>query len=655
MTPFSFTRATDVPEAVRLGAAPGSKYLGGGTNLVDLLRETIERPDTLVDVTALSDAIEERDDGALLIGAATRNTALAADRRVRARYPMLARAILAGASAQIRNMATVGGNILQRTRCTYFYDDDGSRCNKRTPGEGCDALDGFNRIHAILGASPACVATHPSDMCVALAALDAVVHLQGTGGARTLPLVALHRLPGGHPEHETELLPGELITAVELPALPMAARSTYRKVRDRASYAFALVSVAAALDVAGRHGARRPHRARRRRAQALARHPRGGRPARRPRHRRGLRGRRRGGARRRRTPVPQRLQDRAGPAHDRRHARAPVGRRRMSIVESAKAAAKGAVQSVMGKAIELAPDRWIPGGEPDPLLRRDEARQKHGLIGAPVSRVDGALKVQGRAPFAAEFPLPRMLHAALAFATVPKGRIAGLDTAAAEAAPGVALVMTHRNAPRLRDMPVFMSAEKAMGGDSLPVMQDERIHWNGQPIAVVLAETPEQADHAASLIRAEYEPLPAVTGFAEARAQGTDPALFMGQPMQISIGDAEAALAGSAMSVDATYRTPRHTHNAIEPHATTLFWEGDELRVHDASQGVAHAAGRSRTCSGWRSGRCTSPRPTSAAASAPRRCGSTRCSPPRPPASPGAPCASRCRGRACTAPSAAAP
>ncbi len=250
MTPFSFTRATDVPEAVRLGAAPGSKYLGGGTNLVDLLRETIERPDTLVDVTALSDAIEERDDGALLIGAATRNTALAADRRVRARYPMLARAILAGASAQIRNMATVGGNILQRTRCTYFYDDDGSRCNKRTPGEGCDALDGFNRIHAILGASPACVATHPSDMCVALAALDAVVHLQGTGGARTLPLVALHRLPGGHPEHETELLPGELITAVELPALPMAARSTYRKVRDRASYAFALVSVAAALDVA---------------------------------------------------------------------------------------------------------------------------------------------------------------------------------------------------------------------------------------------------------------------------------------------------------------------------------------------------------------------------------------------------------------------
>lgn len=251
MTPFSFTRAGNVADAVRLGGMDGSKYLGGGTNLVDLLRETIERPVALVDVTGLSDRIEEQDGGSLLIGAATRNTTVAADHAVRTRYPALSRAILAGASAQIRNMATMGGNILQRTRCTYFYDDEGSRCNKRSPGQGCDALDGFNRIHAILGASPACVATHPSDMCVALAALDAVVHLQAPGGTRSLPLVELHRLPDGHPELETELRPGELITAVELPALPMAARSTYRKVRDRASYAFALVSVAAALEVEG--------------------------------------------------------------------------------------------------------------------------------------------------------------------------------------------------------------------------------------------------------------------------------------------------------------------------------------------------------------------------------------------------------------------
>jgi xanthine dehydrogenase YagS FAD-binding subunit len=248
MTPFSFARADDAAAAIRLGGIPSAKYLGGGTNLVDLIRETIERPGSLVDVTGLNAAIEEQNDGSLLIGAAARNTAIAGHRAVRIRYPALSRAILAGASGQIRNMATLGGNLLQRTRCAYFYDV-AARCNKRAPSTGCDAIDGFNRYHAILGASPACVATHPSDMCVALAALDAVVHLQGRSGMRTIPLVDLHRLPGGRPDHETALEPGELITAVELPALPLAARSTYRKVRDRASYAFALVSVAAALDV----------------------------------------------------------------------------------------------------------------------------------------------------------------------------------------------------------------------------------------------------------------------------------------------------------------------------------------------------------------------------------------------------------------------
>lgn len=249
MIPFTYARVTEADDAVRLASSTRAKYLGGGTNLVDLLRETIEQPSALVDVTGLSSTIEERADGGLLIGAAVRNTAVAEHRGVRTRYPVLARAILAGASAQIRNMATVGGNVLQRTRCTYFYDDEGSRCNKRSPGQGCDAIDGFNRIHAILGASPACVATHPSDMCVALAALDAVVHLQGTGGTRALPLTELHRLPGDHPEIETVLAPEELITAVELPALTLTARSTYRKVRDRASYAFALVSVAAVMQV----------------------------------------------------------------------------------------------------------------------------------------------------------------------------------------------------------------------------------------------------------------------------------------------------------------------------------------------------------------------------------------------------------------------
>jgi xanthine dehydrogenase YagS FAD-binding subunit len=248
---LTYSRATDAPDAVRRAAAENAKYLGAGTNLVDLMRETVEAPSALVDVTGLSAEIEETDDGGLMVGAAARNTAVAEHPAVRARYPMLTRAIVAGASAQIRNMATVGGNLLQRTRCTYFYDTDGSRCNKRAPGEGCDAIEGFNRYHAILGASPCCVATHPSDMCVALAALDAVVHLRGTSGERTVALCDLHRLPGERPDVETVLEPGELITAVQLPASDLAAHSTYRKVRDRSSYAFALVSVAGALALDG--------------------------------------------------------------------------------------------------------------------------------------------------------------------------------------------------------------------------------------------------------------------------------------------------------------------------------------------------------------------------------------------------------------------
>lgn len=248
MTPFTYARATDPANALRLMDMNAAKYLGGGTNLVDLMREAIERPVALVDVSGLSGAIEDHE-GGLMIGAAARNTAVAEHRSVRERYPVLARAILSGASGQIRNMATVGGNILQRTRCAYFYDNEGSHCNKREPGAGCDAVDGFNRMHAILGASPSCVATHPSDMCVALVALDAVVHLQGVGGMRGLPLVDLHRLPGEHPDRETGLEPTELITAVQIPPLRATAKSTYRKVRDRASYAFALVSVAAVLEV----------------------------------------------------------------------------------------------------------------------------------------------------------------------------------------------------------------------------------------------------------------------------------------------------------------------------------------------------------------------------------------------------------------------
>ena len=257
----------------------------------------------------------------------------------------------------------------------------------------------------------------------------------------------------------------------------------------------------------------------------------------------------------------------------------------MSALEDAKVAIKGAVQGVMEKAIQLAPDSWMPGGKPDPLIAR-----KHGHIGAPLSRLDGPLKVKGEARFAAEFPLDGMVYAAIAYSTVARGRIAALDTTAAEASPGVVLVMTYLNAPRMKNIPPLFSSEKAAGPDDLPVMQDDLIHWNGQPIAVVLAESQEQADHAVSLIRATVERQRAVTSFEEARAQGTQPGLFMGQPLKLQNGDAEAMLAAAPHKVDAVYRTPRHNHNPIELHAVTVAWDGAKLRVHDASQLVAHTA-----------------------------------------------------------------
>lgn len=250
MNRFSWMRATSVAEAVRLHAVTDdAQFLAGGTNLVDLMRENVMRPAALIDISRLPlRDIEPTPDGGLRIGALVSNSALAWDARVRERYPMLAQAILAGASAQIRNAATLGGNLLQRTRCLYFYDPATS-CNKRAPGSGCAALDGVNRMHAIFGASEHCIATHPSDMCVALAALDASVHVAGRQGARTLPFDSLHRLPGQTPHRETALDPAALITAVELPVEGYARHSTYLKVRDRQSYAFALVSVALGLRV----------------------------------------------------------------------------------------------------------------------------------------------------------------------------------------------------------------------------------------------------------------------------------------------------------------------------------------------------------------------------------------------------------------------
>jgi len=254
MRSFSYSRPTDVAGAIAAELKqPETKYLGGGTNLVDLMKMGVERPAHLVDVTRLPLAQVEERGGGLRIGALVRNSNVAANPVVRKRYPVLADAILSGASPQIRNMATTGGNLLQRTRCPYFYDPSYAECNKRAPGSGCAALLGYSRMHAILGASEHCVATYPGDMAVALTALDARIILQSPQGERAVPIEQFYRLPGDTPHIENDMRPGELITAVELPAEWADRRSHYLKVRDRNSYAFALVSVAAVLDVGPDH------------------------------------------------------------------------------------------------------------------------------------------------------------------------------------------------------------------------------------------------------------------------------------------------------------------------------------------------------------------------------------------------------------------
>ena len=251
MKPFRYERAGDASTAVAmLAQAPTGAFLGGGTNLVDLMKLGVAQPELLIDISHLPyDSIELLPGGGIRIGAAVRNSDLAADRTIRSRYPMLAQALLAGASGQLRNLATTGGNLLQRTRCVYFQDVS-KPCNKREPGSGCPAREGYHRNLAILGASEACIATHPSDMAVAMVALDALVRVLGPNGERTIPLTSFHRLPGDEPQRDTVLEHGELITAIDLPELAFATHSHYRKVRDRASYAFALVSIAAAIDVA---------------------------------------------------------------------------------------------------------------------------------------------------------------------------------------------------------------------------------------------------------------------------------------------------------------------------------------------------------------------------------------------------------------------
>jgi xanthine dehydrogenase YagS FAD-binding subunit len=258
MKPFDYTVARSLDEAIRSGARPATRFIAGGTTLVDLMKLEVETPEHLVDLNPLGDSdralstVTELPGGGLRIGALARMSDVAWDARVKDAYPVLSQSLLLAASGQLRNMASMAGNLLQRTRCPYFRDT-ATPCNKREPGSGCSALHGFNRSHAVLGASEHCIATHPSDPAVALAALGATLHVRGAGaaGERTIAVMDLHVLPSTHPERETVLKPGEVITAIDVPALPFARRSLYLKVRDRASYAFALASAAVAVDLSG--------------------------------------------------------------------------------------------------------------------------------------------------------------------------------------------------------------------------------------------------------------------------------------------------------------------------------------------------------------------------------------------------------------------
>ena len=386
MRPFTYERATDARAAVAAVSRAGAKFISGGTNLLDLMKLEIEQPSHLVDISRLPlTDIEELPDGGLRIGAQAANSEVGRRRRVRTRYPVLSQALVAGASGQLRNKASIGGNLLQRTRCPYFYDT-AAGCNKRDPGSGCSAIGGFNRIHAILGASEACIATHPSDMAVAMTALEARIELLGADGShRRVAIADFYRLPGDTPHIETVLRPGEMITSVVLPP-PPPGRQIYRKVRDRASYEFALVSVAAVV-ATERERSRGPGGIRRGGAQALAFHRGGGRAGRPSRHDGHLSGRRRGGA---------------------------CVARWAGATTTSRSNWPGARSAA----------RW-----PRPPGWVEEAT----MIGQALNRVDGPLKVTGQATYAYEhWEAGQPLYGYIVGATIGKGRITRIDTSRAE-------------------------------------------------------------------------------------------------------------------------------------------------------------------------------------------------------------------------------
>jgi xanthine dehydrogenase YagR molybdenum-binding subunit len=557
MRSFDYQRVHSVLDALSgaAGATDGTAFVAGGTTLLDLVKLDVMRPSRVLDISRLPlTAIERLDDGRLQIGALARNSEVAAHPEVARDYPLLASAILAGASPQIRNMATMAGNLLQRTRCPYFRDNR-SPCNKREPGSGCAALQGHNRSHAILGGSTACIATHPSDMCVALAALAAEVVIQGPGGERRLPLERFLLLPGDTPQYEHALQASELVTAIVLPPPPPAAHQRYLKVRDRESFAFALASAAVVVQLDGDRirearvalggVATIPWRARA--TEDLLR-----------------------GAK----PEPEVLHAAAEAAL---HGARPQAHNAFKIPLAKKVIVRALEEAIPGKR---EPDPNRPGqlrmapAEPPPSAFRS--------VGHAVDRVEGVRKVTGQARYAADHRHAGSVHAYGVFSPIASGEITAIDTRAADEAPGVLAVLHHGNTPRLR-----RCAEDWDNGikpaEDRPPFEDQTIYHAGQFVALVVAETFEQARAASHLVKVTYRSRPHVLSLddglrthGETRKEGED----------CGRGDPDRALQEAPVRIDATYTTPAEMHNAMELHATVARWEGDQLMLDDTTQWV---------------------------------------------------------------------
>ena len=564
MKPFEFKRATSVQEALDLIGDDGA-FLAGGTNLVDHLRLGVRSVRRLVDINGLGLVeISELPDGSIRVGALARNADMATNQLISTRFPFVSQAISAGASGQLRNMATMAGNLLQRTRCVYFQDLS-TPCNKREPGSGCAAIEGFGKYNAIFDTSEHCVAAHPSDLCVPLAALDATVVLVSADGERRVPFGEFHRTAGDTPHLDTNLGPRELVTAIEIHPLPFATRSLFRKVRERASYAFATVSVAAAVDI--EDGvvndvrlslgmvSHRPYRART--AEEMLR----GAPA---------------------TTdsfieaaEAELSAARTGPENS---YKIPQLRNTIAAVLSALAQ-----HDETGTGLYLAPG----GASVDRAPVRDDhddGLRFGGPGGEPRTRVDGPLKVTGTAPYAYEQPVDNPAYLFPITASITKGRVESINTDAAESLPGVLLVMTHENAPRLR---LRTAAD-------LWILQSDEIHYWGQFIGAVVAESPAIARHGADLVEVTYEEADSDVAFTPDHSDTFVPKrLATIGPGQEHHGDVEAAFAAADHVVASEYTSSAHYHNPIEPHPIIAVWHrprrGDlravRLTLFDANHG----------------------------------------------------------------------